>query len=126
MIFKEISNNFFHLNIIYKILCCNQFSATVYIMTVSGMWNTSASRPLLHSTTVVFSNHVFITESLLCNITQSNRQMVTLTTNKAIYKVKATVINFYDQILIFNIFAPYKNGVLYKPRNDFLKKNSDL
>ena len=48
--------------------------------------------------------------------------MVTLTTNKAIYKVKATVITFYDQILIFNIFAPYKNGVLYKPRNDFFLK----
>lgn len=81
--------------------------------------DTSGNRPLLHSTTVLFSNHIFITESLLCSITQCNLQMVTLTINKAIYKVKATVITFYDQNFIFNIFAPYKNGVLYKPWNDF-------
>ena len=63
-------------------------------MTVSGVWNTSANRPLLHSTTVLFSNHIFMTELLLCNITQSNLQMVTLTINKAVYKVKAIIITF--------------------------------
>lgn len=80
-------------------------------MTVSGVWNTSANKLLLHSTIVLFSNHLFMTELLLCNITQSNLQMITLTINKAICKVKATIITFYDQIFIFNIFAPYKNGV---------------